>query len=158
WNEAHQRDPRPSLLGQRRALKLGLQIRRALIGAPTSTDALQDLAAQMMLAANVAFARQRRSEDRDVRDRAALLTVLDRIESDLGHPLRLSELASDVQMPLLPFLRCFTRAIGLTPHAYLMERRAQRARRMLEDRRVSLAQIAAECGFSHQSHMGVALA
>jgi transcriptional regulator GlxA family with amidase domain len=29
---------------------------------------------------------------------------------------------------------------------------------MLEDRRFSLAEIAAQCGFSHQSHMGVAFA
>jgi AraC family transcriptional regulator len=159
WNEAPRWNPRPSLFGQRRALELALRMRRALLGAPTCTNTVQDLAAQMMVAADVAFARRPRgSADREIRDHARLRLVLDRIESELGSSLRLPELAAVAQMPLLPFLRCFTRAIGLTPHAYLMERRAQRARRMLEDRRLSLAEIAAECGFSHQSHMGVALA
>jgi AraC family transcriptional regulator len=157
WNEAPRCDPRPSLFGERRALQLALHMRRALLGATTCTNTLQDLAAQMVVAADVAFTRRPRGTA-EIRDHARLRPVLDRIESELGDSLRLPELAAVAQMPLLPFLRCFTRAIGLTPHAYLMERRAQRARRMLEERRLSLAEIAAECGFSHQSHMGVALA
>ena len=45
-----------------------------------------------------------------------------------------------------------TRATGLTPHAYLMQRRIHRARQLI-GRGVRLADAAADSGFSDQSHM-----
>lgn len=50
------------------------------------------------------------------------------------------------------FLRAFRRATGLTPHAYIVQVRLQRARRLIESGE-SIAAAAAACGFSDQSHL-----
>lgn len=49
-------------------------------------------------------------------------------------------------------LRGFVRATGLTPHAYLMQRRIGLARRLIA-RGLPLAEAAAASGFADQSHM-----
>ncbi len=90
-------------------------------------------------------------------NRLQIARVLDHIEADIAEPLRLAELAATAELPLLRFVRSFTRVVGLTPHAYVMERRLQHARRMLRYSGVSLAETAVACGFVHQSHLGAAL-
>lgn len=49
------------------------------------------------------------------------------------------------------FLRSFRRATGLPPHAYQVQRRLQKARRMLAGSK-SITMVAAECGFADQAH------
>ena len=49
-------------------------------------------------------------------------------------------------------IRSFTRATGFTPHAYVLERRVQLARRLITTG-TPLAEAAAEAGFADQSHM-----
>ncbi len=49
-------------------------------------------------------------------------------------------------------LRAFTRATGLTPHAYQMQRRLLLARRLIRQG-MALADAAALGGFADQSHM-----
>lgn len=90
-------------------------------------------------------------------DRPAHARVLDAIEQDLASPWPLETLAALAGMPLLRFLRSFTHATGMTPHSWVTERRLQRARRMLRSTNAPLADIAAACGFAHQSHMGALL-
>ncbi len=50
------------------------------------------------------------------------------------------------------FLRVFERDLGITPHAYLMQARVNRAKKLLAGS-LRLADVAAECGFSDQSHL-----
>jgi AraC family transcriptional regulator len=71
--------------------------------------------------------------------------------------LSLVELAHLAGLPLLRFLRGFTSIFGATPHAYVTERRLQRARRRLRSGDESIAAIATDCGFTHQSHFGAVL-
>jgi AraC family transcriptional regulator len=48
----------------------------------------------------------------------------------------------------------FRAATGKTPHQYLTERRIERAKSMLlEAKKISLIDVAAQCGFSSQSHL-----
>jgi AraC-like DNA-binding protein len=49
-------------------------------------------------------------------------------------------------------LRGFAREIGITPHAYLVQRRVLLARRFLADGQTP-AQAAVRAGFADQSHM-----
>lgn len=49
-------------------------------------------------------------------------------------------------------IRSFTRATGFTPHAYVLERRVQLARRLITTG-TPLAEAAAAAGFADQSHM-----
>ena len=47
-------------------------------------------------------------------------------------------------------------ATGMTPHRYLLSRRIERARRLLAETNMSIAQIAYLCGFSSQAHLTIA--
>lgn len=50
------------------------------------------------------------------------------------------------------FVRVFEKHFGITPHAYLMQTRVNKAKKMLSCS-MRLADIAAECGFADQSHL-----
>ena len=88
--------------------------------------------------------------------RALYGRVLDRIASDFAQPLTLAQLAQAEGKTPLRFLREFTQLVGMTPHAFIIETRVQAARAMVLREAGPLASIAFDCGFSHQSHMGVA--
>lgn len=67
-------------------------------------------------------------------------------------PLTLADLARSAGLSRYQFLRGFARATGLTPHAYIMQRRLHRARGLI-GRGCALSEAALESGFSDQSHM-----
>ncbi|MGE7139272.1 helix-turn-helix domain-containing protein [Luteibacter sp. NPDC031894] len=50
------------------------------------------------------------------------------------------------------FSRAFRRSMGKPPHRWLLDRRIDRARELLRDTTLSLADIALACGFAEQSH------
>lgn len=66
------------------------------------------------------------------------------------------ELARSANLSVGHFTRSFEQATGLPPHRYLLHVRLSRARRLIAQRapEVSLAEIAATCGFSDQGHLG----
>jgi AraC-like DNA-binding protein len=64
----------------------------------------------------------------------------------------LAELATLSGVGRFQLLRGFARELGITPHAYLMQRRVLLARQLLAQRRTP-AQAAIEAGFADQSHM-----
>ena len=75
-----------------------------------------------------------------------------RIDDDPGSPAPLAELAEIAGLGRFQLLRGFTRATGLTPHAYLLQRRAELVRRLIA-RGETLAIAAVGAGFADQSHM-----
>jgi AraC-like DNA-binding protein len=76
----------------------------------------------------------------------------ERLEADPAIPVTLHELARECSLSRFQLLRAFARTYGLPPHAYLMQRRLARARRLLRAR-MPLAEVAVDCGFSDQSHL-----
>jgi AraC family transcriptional regulator len=50
------------------------------------------------------------------------------------------------------FARVFKSTLGLSPHQYLIARRIEMARHLLERTNFSLAEIALQTGFSSQAH------
>jgi AraC-like DNA-binding protein len=78
--------------------------------------------------------------------------VRERLADDLQNPPTLGELAAMVGASKYQLLRRFEKACGLPPHAWLQQQRAERARGLIR-RGLPLAEAAAECGFSDQSHM-----
>jgi AraC-like DNA-binding protein len=66
--------------------------------------------------------------------------------------LKLANLARVADLSRFQVLRGLTKMTGLTPHAYLMQRRADLARRLIRQRQ-PLADVAAASGFADQSHM-----
>ncbi|MFC4928355.1 MULTISPECIES: helix-turn-helix domain-containing protein [Delftia] len=76
--------------------------------------------------------------------------------ADFAQPLSLAQLARMIHRTPLQFLREFSQLPDMTPHAYLVETRVPAARPMMQAGAHSLAGIAHDCGFGHQSHMGAA--
>ena len=74
------------------------------------------------------------------------------VDENLGRDIALSELATQTGMPVSSFSRAFTATTGMTPYAYVLERRVERAKTSLALRDQPLAAIAFLCGFSSQSH------
>lgn len=64
----------------------------------------------------------------------------------------LVEIAKVAHLSPFHFHRRFTELMGLTPKHLLLECQIAQAKRELLARRKELAQIAADCGFAHQSH------
>ena len=71
---------------------------------------------------------------------------------NLARPIRLSELASLAELSPSQFGRAFKISTGTTPHLWHLNARIESAKRLLADRRNSLAEIALDTGFSEQSH------
>lgn len=74
------------------------------------------------------------------------------IDDDPAAPLTLADLAQACGLDRFQLMRGFTRATGLTPHAYIVQQRIDLARRLIACG-TPLAQAAAEGGFADQSHM-----
>ncbi|SFB61537.1 AraC-type DNA-binding protein [Rhizobium sp. NFR07] len=76
----------------------------------------------------------------------------ERINDDPTAPLSLRELAAIGGISQFQLVRGFSKVTGLTPHAYLVQRRLQLARRMIADG-AALTNAALASGFADQSHM-----
>ncbi|KTT18136.1 AraC family transcriptional regulator [Pseudacidovorax intermedius] len=83
---------------------------------------------------------------------AGIAAARARMDDDPAATPALAELAREAGLGRYQFLRGFARATGLTPHAYLVQRRLQRARRLI-GHGLPLADASAACGFADQSHM-----
>jgi AraC family transcriptional regulator len=81
-----------------------------------------------------------------------LSAVTDFILDNLARPVRLSELANLADLSPSQFGRAFKISTGRTPHLWHLDARIESAKRLLADRRVSLAEVALDTGFSEQSH------
>ena len=64
----------------------------------------------------------------------------------------LGDIARTVHLSPFHFHRRFTELLGLTPKHFLLECQIFEAKRQLMARQKELQQIAADCGFAHQSH------
>ena len=75
-----------------------------------------------------------------------------RIDSAPESHVSLAELAALSGVSRFQLLRAFSREVGITPHAYIIQRRVLLAQRLLADGQTA-AQAAIQAGFSDQSHM-----
>ncbi|MER8547379.1 AraC family transcriptional regulator [Mesorhizobium sp. M0684] len=76
----------------------------------------------------------------------------DLIESELGSQLDLKRLAGVAGVTRFQVIRDFNKAIGLTPAAYIRDRRLRRASTLIEQG-FGLADAAIAAGFADQSHL-----
>jgi AraC-like DNA-binding protein len=78
--------------------------------------------------------------------------ALHRLDCAPDSRVTLAELAALTGVSRFQLLRGFAREVGITPHAYLVQRRVCVARRLLADGQTP-AQAAIQAGFADQSHM-----
>lgn len=83
--------------------------------------------------------------------------VLEYIDAHLDRDLSLETLAATAELGTTHFKTLFRRSLGLPVHQYVIRRRVERAKVLLEDGTLSLAQVALDAGFAHQSHMARAM-
>jgi len=82
-----------------------------------------------------------------------LRRVTDVIEAELSGDLSLERLAQEVAVSASHFKVLFKRTTGVPVHEFVMQRRVERARSLLQRGTLPASQVALEAGFSHQSHM-----
>jgi AraC family transcriptional activator FtrA len=74
--------------------------------------------------------------------------ALDWARAQLDRPISIAALAERAAMSQRTFLRQFEAALGMSPMAWLQRERMGRARELLESSRLSLADVAEQCGYT----------
>jgi AraC-like DNA-binding protein len=78
--------------------------------------------------------------------------VLELIDAQLDARLSIDTLAREVGLSSAHFARAFKQTLGEPPHRFLLSRRLERARRLLEGCGAQLSDVAARSGFADQAH------
>jgi transcriptional regulator GlxA family with amidase domain len=89
-------------------------------------------------------------------DEALLRDLRTHIAANLESDLTLAALARRAEMSPSCFSRWFRARTGITPHAFVIESRLERAKAMLRESDRSLLEIALSVGFTSQSCLNVA--
>ncbi len=82
---------------------------------------------------------------------ARIRRVLDYVRGEAFRAPTLKEMASIAGLSPTHFGRAFRAAMGMAPHQYLQDLRMEQARSLLETTRLSITQIALECGFEQST-------
>ncbi len=82
-----------------------------------------------------------------------LKQVIAYIEDNLPHDLSLTNIADIAGLSVSHCNTAFRKAMGQPIHRYVIERRVERARNLLETSGLSISRVALDTGFSHQSHL-----
>jgi len=90
----------------------------------------------------------RTSTRREIYRRISLAT--DYLHSNYRQPLDLDSLGKAACLSKYHFLRLFTRVHGITPHQYLLRKRAKTALRLLQTTPLDVCEIASSVGFAQR--------
>lgn len=74
------------------------------------------------------------------------------VQGNLYRSIALAELAAVAGISRFHFCRLFKRRTGLTPMAFVERLRIERAKQLMRDTRLGLAEVALLAGFADQSH------
>ena len=80
--------------------------------------------------------------------------AIDFIQTHLTQDVGLKKISELTNLSQFHFVRQFKKSIGITPHQYIMQQRVEMAKRLLKQQDLAIANIALDCGFSNQSHLG----
>ncbi len=81
-----------------------------------------------------------------------LVRVLDYIEANFRRPVSLDELSQVADLSRIRFGVQFRQAMGVTPYAFILQRRVAYSQQLLREGEIPLAEIALMAGFSSQAH------
>jgi AraC family transcriptional regulator len=74
------------------------------------------------------------------------------LSANLEGTISLTEVAAECGLSPGHFARAFTQSMGLSPHRWLQEQRVKRAKALLVEAQLPLAEVAKLSGFADQSH------
>ena len=81
------------------------------------------------------------------------LRVTRYVDANLADRLSIGALASLARLSNTYFARAFKTSLGCTPHAYIIERRIEKAKQILLESNAPLSQIALDCGMADQANL-----
>jgi AraC family transcriptional regulator len=123
-------------------------------GAPLAAESLANVLA-VHLIRHVLVPRRPARRRRGTLPRAKLRAIVEYIEEHLDVAPSLEQLAAVARLSPYYMARQFKLATGLPPHQYVLTRRVERAKQLLQTGSdFSLAEVAAHAGFSDQSQFG----
>ena len=114
-------------------------------------ESLRNLLAIHLLR-NYTGVKQKSSPEAGVLDTLKLQEIKDYIEENLAEELTIANLAGLVPMSEFHFARTFKSLVGEPPHRYILKRRIERAKILLQVTQYSAAEVAYQVGFSNPSH------
>jgi AraC family transcriptional regulator len=121
-------------------------------GGPLAAESLANVLAVHLIRHVSAPRRAARGRDGAL-PRGRLRAVVEYIEEHLDTSPTLEQIATVARLSPYHFARQFKAATGLPPHQYVIARRVERAKQLLQaGTDPSLAEVAAHAGFSDQSH------
>jgi len=82
--------------------------------------------------------------------------VTEYIEDHLEADLALVDLAHILGMNVFHFARSFKQSTGLPPHQFVLRKRIERAKSLLVEQQLAIAEVALRCGFGSQSNFTTA--
>jgi AraC family transcriptional regulator len=120
-------------------------------GGPLAAESLANVLAVHLIRHVSATPRPTRGRDGAL-PRRRLRAVVEYVEEHLDASPTLEQIAAVARLSPYHFARQFKAAVGLPPHQYVILRRVERAKRLLQaGTDLSLAEVAAHAGFSDQS-------
>ena len=75
------------------------------------------------------------------------------ISEQLDQRICTAALAAAVGLSSSHFARAFKASVGVSPHAFVMQQRLERARALMVGTDMSLCEVALTCGFADQAHL-----
>jgi AraC family transcriptional regulator len=121
------------------------------VGGPLAAESLANVLAVQLIRHVLAPGRPERGPDGAL-PRVRLRAVVEYVEEHLDASPTLEQMAAVARLSAYHFARQFKAATGLPPHQYVIMRRVERAKELLQaGTELSLAQVAVDAGFSDQS-------
>lgn len=75
------------------------------------------------------------------------------MQDNLDRSIGLDDIAAVINRSPSHFARQFRNEMGVPPYQYLVNLRLDKAQTLLRETRISVAEVAFECGFTHQEHL-----
>jgi AraC family transcriptional regulator len=85
--------------------------------------------------------------------RKRLQCVLDYIDAHLAENIGLQDMAAIAGLSQHYFATLFKQSTGISPYAYVVKQRVERAKQQLQRSTLSISDVALVCGFADQSHL-----
>lgn len=81
-----------------------------------------------------------------------LQQAVEYIQSHLAGDVSLNAIATELGISQYYFCRLFKQSVGQTPHAYVIQQRIERSKRLLKQQGITINDISVDCGFANPSH------
>jgi AraC family transcriptional regulator len=137
--------------------RLLLSIREVLENWDASATAYVDYliraVAARLIHEHSSSAAPRKAAGRATMGRGQLAKAIDFMAANLDRSIDLAAIASAANLSPSHFARQFRMTVGVAPHHYLMQLRADRAKRLLAETAKPVVEIALSCGFANQEHL-----